>query len=400
MTFPIAGFPPQFAVKVGPNCDATGGNPFPPNPLAATCGFFPTPAPAPGCQPDGPFGPAGGSCSGITCCSGGACVPGTLYTQPNCPPFSPGPGHIGSIKNANFGITQQFYPWMQSVGNSMRVDSGFTDPIPGSAIGGAYASRLGSGGTPGIIFSGGTNPYFGTGGSASTTPFNWKVGNSLYPEIFTPSQYNVIKTSYDWLLAVALKNGITLTDIAASCTGGISSCTLSLPNDPGLFIANGSLNIVNPSYTFPAGLAGEDYVILVDGDLTLQGNLFVPNGSTVTFAVKGDIKVNGDVGELTSSSTTPNLEGYYSTDKNFIIRDDSNDTDDTPLCPTPDRRLNVAGTVITNASLTGGSLQNHRSLCTNNKFYPSLYITERVDFILNAPQFIQSSQTIWQEVAP
>jgi hypothetical protein len=141
-------------------------------------------------------------------------------------------------------------------------------------------------------------------------------------------------------------------------------------------------------------------VIAVSGDLTIQENIIVPNGSTVLFSVKGDIKVNGDVGHTTLSSTTNNLEGFYSTDKNFIVRDDNNDDVDDNRCPTSDRRLNIGGTVITNAALEVGALLLQRDLCGENQNYPTIFFTERLDFILNAPRFLKREVITYKEVPP
>ena len=337
MTFPINGPPPYFNVVVGPSCNS-------------------------------------GTSNSATCSS-------------------------GTISNANFGITNSI-PWIRSIGTNMRIDAGFDSRIPAAATFGTYASLVGGGGTPGIIFSGSFNPFFGTaGGSASIN--NWKVGTSSFPELFTPFSLNIIKTSYSYLLATAEKNELIPADIASPCgVGGIANCALSLPADPGLYIANGNLTINNGSdYTIPAN---QDYVILVNGDLRIRNRILAPLGSnsTVTFSVKGDIRVDGSVGESAPSSTNTTIAGFYSGDKNFIVRDDDSDDIDDEHCATADRRLNIAGSVIVNASLTGGSFQNQRDLCIGNINHPTVFFQERIDFLLNAPQFIQFSQNIWQEVAP
>jgi hypothetical protein len=276
----------------------------------------------------------------------------------------------------------------------MRVDSGFDDlDIPASAIP-PFASLDGTGGMPGIIFSGNENADFGPFGQASSR--RWVVGSFSppFPELYTPPILNTIKTSYAYLLAVAAKSDLIPLglDTGGRCGAGgnIANCTLNLPLDPGLFIANGNLTIVNLSYTIPSN---QDYVILINGNLTLRGEIHVPVGSTLTFSVNGDIIVDRAVGSP-ASSATPDLEGLYSADRNFI----TGGNDDCAIGP--DLRLNIAGTIVTNASLLGGSLQRQRDLCIGNVLNPAFFITERPDFVLNAPLFIQSTQFIWQEVAP
>jgi len=55
----------------------------------------------------------------------------------------------------NFGVSNSA-PWIQTIDADIRMDSGFDDPIPsGASCGtsiGSYASMIGTGGTPGIIF--------------------------------------------------------------------------------------------------------------------------------------------------------------------------------------------------------------------------------------------------------
>ena len=131
--------------------------------------------------------------------------------------------------------------------------------------------------------------------------------------------------------------------------------------------------------------------------MTIDGNINVGVGSTVTFSVQGDINVNGDVGVPASNSTTINLQGFYSTDHNFLVDDDNNaaNPDKTNSCPAADNRLNIAGTVVTNASLTGGRLINHRDLCADNPNHPTIYFKESLDLILNAPRFLKREIRIY-----
>jgi len=144
------------------------------------------------------------------------------------------------------------------------------------------------------------------------------------------------------------------------------------------------------TYTFPAG----NYVILVNGNLTIDTKLIVPPGSTVTFIVSGDITVTSSVGESVITSTASDIEGFYSTDKSFIIQGTNNCSVGT------DKRLNVAGTIVVNAAKTGGSFQYLRDLCGGNASCPVFSIQERVDFILNAPELIKRQNIIYREEAP
>ena len=215
------------------------------------------------------------------------------------------------------------------------------------------------------------------------------MGNTTYPETFTPIRTKVIRTSYDYYQTTVKQNGISTTDLTtlASCSD-LSNCTLTGITN-GVYTADSSVAL--NSYTFTGN---KNYVILVKGDLIIKGNILVDIGSTTTFSVTGDIKIDPSVGGLSTAScnvTNHNgchVEGFYSTDKNFIIQGPSA------------LRLNIAGAVVTNAGQSGGTMQNQRDIGAGNATCPTYTITERPDFVLNAPDFIKHPNFIWQEVAP
>ncbi|MEX2013726.1 MAG: hypothetical protein WD896_00005, partial [Parcubacteria group bacterium] len=291
----------------------------------------------------------------------------------------------GSVSNLNFGVSFAS-PWIQSIGSNIRKDSGFSQQIPQNASCGPYASLPGSGGSPGIIYSGDSTSNFGEGQASQT---NWVVGGLTHPETYTPTRPNLIRTSYNYLLSVAKQANITPIDIADYCgVGGINNCTLSATLPNGLYIANGNLTLVGGTYTFPVN---KNFVILVNGDLTIRHRILVPGGSTATFSSSGNITVDRSVGQASASSTASDIEGFYSTDKNFI-------SDGINNCGTgTDLRLNIAGAVVVNAALGGGTFQNNRNLCAGNASCPAFAVKERADFVLNAPEFIKHPSYIWQE---
>lgn len=279
-----------------------------------------------------------------------------------------------SATNINFGITNST-AWFQGVDGDMRLDGAFTDKLPS----GKKASENGSGGTPGIILTNGSTDF----GSGTASEKQWKVNNSTNPQLTQPS---FIRTSYSYLSSLANQSGSTDITTVPNCS--LSSCSLSSANN-GIYKANGNLTLNATTFQ-----SGKNFVILVAGELIINGNIIVPNGSTAVFSASGDIKVNSTVGETSPSSATVNIEGFFSTDKNFIL-------DGTNNClQATDKRLNVSGAIVANASLSGGYFQNKRDLCGGNNGNPSLYIVQRVDFILNAPAFIRRTSSIWREVPP
>ncbi len=278
----------------------------------------------------------------------------------------------GSISNLNAGVTTNSSSWFQSIGSDLRWDSGFINTIPS----GKYASLLGTGGMPGIIFSGAST--LGQPTQASAAPFNWQVGSFSNPDVFTHT-HNLIPSSYRFLLETAQSSGITPTTIA--------NVDSSLTH--GIYKTDGNLTI-NAPVTFGSG----NFIILVNGNLTINQTIKVPVGSTAIFSAKGDITVSQNVGESNPASAVSNIEGLYSADEDFIA-------DQVDPCPSGiHNRLNIAGTVVANAGRTGGTFVNKRSLCANNSSSPSVSFIERPDFILNYPTLTQQTTRAWQELAP
>ena len=279
----------------------------------------------------------------------------------------------GNITALDFGMVDNT-PWDQYVCGDVRNDTGMNDPVPA----GYYASTTnGSCTTSGLIFSGSTNATFGDGQGSTS---NQIVGDANYPETYDAK----IFSSYEYMTNKATSANLPEINLSTICN--LSNCTLPANLPDGIYVATG--NVALNAYNFPAG---KNYVFLINGDLTLNGNIIVPTTSTVTFAVSGNIFVNYTIGSAPQSNI-PNLEGIFSTDKSFII--DANPAN----CS--DIRLNIQGTIIVNAAQTGGTLQNNRNLCRFNAVAPSLQITQRLDFLFNLPEFVRSEQTISQEVSP
>jgi len=188
---------------------------------------------------------------------------------------------------------------------------------------------------------------------------------------------------YSSLLAKAQNANITPTDLATVCT--ITNCTLPASLPHGIYLANGDVNL--NTYNFPTN---KNYVFLVNGNLTLQGDIAIPLGSTALFSTAKNIIVSSNVGSI-PTVTTSNLTGWYIAGQSFIVNTNGNCND---------LRLNIAGSVVVNTSGTGGTFQNKRDLCTADTTAPSVSFNQRLDMILNAPQFIRQQQTVSKELAP
>jgi hypothetical protein len=316
----------------------------------------------------------------------------------------------GNIVNLNFGISNSF-PWMQAIGGDI-LTNGFNDNIPATAdltcSGGAYASAVGAGGTPGVVNTGSGNANFGQGQASAQNWLVGGIGSGNYPYVYNMPLSNQTRTSYVNLSYLVRQSNIQTKSLSDYCgSGGLSDCTLPTTTDdfPSGFVymVNADLTLDSPdgpggSYTFPSG---GKYTILVDGILTIKTKVLVPNGSFVLFSASDDINVASTVGDI-YSSTTPNLEGYYSTDKSFNVQG-KDPTGSGANCATNDEdlRLNVAGSIVVNAVTTnGGGFYYQRDMCASNLKCPVFTITERPDFVLNVPTFLMFPRRVWQEVAP
>jgi hypothetical protein len=346
-----------------------------PTPVRWTCGDY-------GCSCRGSCRAAetyraDGSCSfGQRCCCPAGAGPSNTPT--------PSPAVTNYTSSVNFGlrVSADLSPWIQTTGGDLRIE-GWGEGIGGynyNVPEGTFASVVGSGGYPGIIFTGNSSYSFCSGGVCQerASAKQWVSGGSVYPEVYEANGSN-LKTSYNFISSKVSQAGMT--------PAVITELTIGLEN--GVYKISGDLNTPEIGYGFKDNM---NYLFLITGDLNVNGNIKVPVGSTATFVVKGDINVSKEVGVTPCTSTVSNIEGFFSTDQNFIMET----TDD---CDT-ERRLNIAGNIVINAGLAGGAFQNDRNLCESNTTCPVLSVSERPDFILNAPEVIKHTNYIWQEAAP
>lgn len=290
----------------------------------------------------------------------------------------------GSISGLNFGITN-ISSWIQAEGSDIRAFSGaFNNQIPPApncgGVTDTYTNRNNPNtNTPGLVYSSGSQDH----DSGQVSSRNWQVTGVGY-------DCNNSKTTYAYIKNIVRNNGITPGTLPGCSTSGSDiNCNTaswgSLAN--GVYeinVPSGTANINGSGYTFPGG---RDFVILVNGQLKINEEIHVPTGSTAIFAASGDLTVASGVGAGATSRNT-NLEGWYTTQGRLIL-------ENTNSCPTPSNRLNVGGAMV-----ACGGFTNQRNLCGENANCPSFYIRERVDFILNAPEFLMPTRRVWQEVAP
>lgn len=270
-------------------------------------------------------------------------------------------------------------PWFQTSVGDVRFLN-LSNPVPSGLKASTDADY------PGIFYSSDSNANLGRGAASVK---NWVINNEYSYNADTENRNGGM--SYDFYKSKTKQDGVTITQISSG-TFDQTQITGS-----GVYEAPGDLTI--NLYTH---VNGRRVVILVNGNVTINAStISIPqNQGIFIVAAKGNITIGKTVGTATLNSTASNIDGYY-TAQGSIILDGDTCADGT----TSDLRLNIGGTLVANSlkpfSTTGtGTLQNKRSLCTNNLLYPSLYINARPDFITQLTDFYKTTYTKWQEVNP
>jgi len=247
--------------------------------------------------------------------------------------------------------------------------------------------ETGSTTTPGIIFSGDIPADFGSSLPSET---GWVAGGSEYPEVFSQN-INPSPLSYQKVYGKATRAKLITTsaDMAklSGCTN-LSSCTLPAVQH-GIYVAKGDVTL--NAHTF---LANSNYVFLIDGNLTIAGNIITPTGSMVLFISSKDIVINRTVGSPTNSYPLPaaQLQALFIANDNFTVDGIGDCTAGT------DRMLNIEGAIVANSGGSAEGFRNFRDLCAFNSTIPSVTIKPRLDFLLNAPEFIMTTNTTFREI--
>lgn len=332
--------------------------------------------------------------SGYMCSTGAS--PDATCTNPNS----------GSIANLNFGLTNES-AWGQGVCTDIRVDTGYSQQIPSTAscgnTSGPYAIMNNNTCTtnPGVLFSGSTNPNYGQGTGASTS--NYQVGNFLFPETYNDRIPNTSDTSYSFV-TTTLQNVATPPTPLKDICPDLTNCVLSEATPGGVYTTSPSdgpvsISVSNTDGTYQLGAA--NYTFVIGNTLTFTSNLMTQTGYSTTFSAAGDIHVAGSIGETNWQSLSPDLEGFFSTDSNFDI-DSANPVGQQCLAngQPNEKKLNILGSVITNAAGKGGSIVNSREGCAQDLSCPTYTITSSPTMILHVSGALKPPYTLWQEQNP
>lgn len=347
-------------------------------------------------------------------------------------------GNAQSLQTETFVFDTAGEPWCSCIGGDCRFEAGLSCPIPviyppgsggectdatnrgdycactvgtqcasgtcsnnvciqSGACWGPYASIPSTNSkTPGIVYDN-DDPVDLGGGQASPDPYNWAVGG----DAFTSVNPGIVRTSYEYMSTTVRQSGIAPFDLDSVSYCPVGICQLdALTFERGIYTSAAPQITLRgtgspPHFIFPRD---RNFVFLIDGDLRIETEIEVPTSSTVTFSVSGDIIIDQDVGYAANvcptNLGTPQLQGFYSADGSIILEG----VDDCSVGP--DKMLGIDGTFVVNAGLSGGTMQNNRTLCTANLTHPTFFMRSRPDFLLHAPDFIRSPNYVWQELAP
>ncbi len=271
-------------------------------------------------------------------------------------------------------------PWFQTDLGDVRFSS-LNVPVPS----GKYASTGNpSAQYPGIYYSSDSNANFGSGAVSSK---GWLVNNEYSYNTDTQNRNGTV--SYSFYKARARTEGATVHPLTP---GTLNQNEIT---ESGVFEASGDLVINSYSH-----VAGRRVVILASGNITINTPITISTGQGLLIvASKQNLTIASSIGQTTLNSTTSSLDGYYSAEGSIILPSGAN-------CPTtPDRRLNIGGALVANSvkpfSTNGtGTLQNQRTLCTDNLNYPTLYISSRLDFLTQLTDFYKVPYAKWREERP
>lgn len=284
-------------------------------------------------------------------------------------------------------------PWYQTDFGDVRFPS-LKNPIPNGKFG--STGDLGSGDFPGVYFSSKPFSDLGTKGISSASSIGWLVNDEYAYNGKSREKEGTL--SYSFLLSKTKKEGVSRNDTAISPNSILTQTEINSGSENQVFFVDGELTIDNEiEIPGSSSFANRRVVLLVNGDVNINNNIKVDTGSLFILASSGNIFIDKEVGENPSSTAT-NLEGYYSAEGRIRILGNSDP------CTDDDKRLNVAGSLISNARkpfrVTGNGIDLDRSLCASNSTYPTLFVTSRLDFLTQLTDFYKTTYSKWTELKP
>lgn len=279
--------------------------------------------------------------------------------------------------------------WFQVKGGDVHSQTSITSPLPPTASQPYFNLDLDT--YPGLI------SYVNSHNFSAIFNDPNEVNLSSSKKWLAQSSFSPAKSTYNYFYQ---KLGSPTTD-NFSCTDSGSPC----PNPPSgtkIYYSSDSVTISgNDSWSIPNN---SKVIVLVNGNLTISLNtnkkITVANGGFLAFIVKGDIKIEGQVG----NKQTGNVDSFDAFIQGIYISSNASDT--------------IGGTIETVDGIEGVGLgpgfrftgsgsfyaqRNvilRRNLKKDNATDPAELFLFRPDLVINAPYELWSSKIDWQEVVP
>ena len=284
----------------------------------------------------------------------------------------------GQAVTRRIGLWRIFGGWFQVAGGGIYANGNISLTIPGTcqlaenqatcndftAGGTAYTPLVvaGSGGTAGTVYYDGTVDLGGGGVAASNAVVSAAGFNAA-------SSYSDRDQGFEYFrLQSAQYSNSRATDWDGSGKPSGAGNNLYISTVVGTLALNSAID--------PA--VDETFVIFHDGDVSITGNITVPQGAYLAVIASGSIRVDAAVTEA---------QGVYIANGNFEVLS----TGDTAT----EQRFTGEGTFV---GLAGVSLLRDRGVTNNGE--SSEYFIFRPDFVINATFGLKLPSYVWREVAP
>ncbi len=282
--------------------------------------------------------------------------------------------------------------WVQAEGGDVYASASLRSFIPAVTprVFNANTSADATGVSHGIVEYGtsydfDSDPLSAGGTYVSTSTLathrNWQVNNSRTTVDFYDLFYKRLGSPTTPTTSAPFDNLSSVTKPASNCTA--SACTP--------YYVSGDMTTSSAQWDVAAN---EKIVILVNGNVTIGGNIRITPGGFLAIIANGDIRVSSSVGR-TSNGTTPNIEGVYiaanSTHDAQFETGASSTTDGTIV------RLVGSGMFIADGFLLERDLQSFG--VTNTGASAELF-TYNPQLLLTMPDPMMDLAVTWQEVAP
>jgi len=267
----------------------------------------------------------------------------------------------------NFGFWKVYGGWWQVTGGSVFGGAGITSNIPSTIPAGEqYLIRTDTNSADGLAQIGTGTISLGTNPGASISVSGWNAVSS----------YSGDNADYDYFMAKTGSYPRTKLNTTVPAWNGTSKPAYTPTNGFQTYAYTG-----NPTINW-SPTAGEKVIYMIDGDVTVTGDIVVPTSSPSFLAVIAS-------GSITFDTNVTNVDGWWvGSSLNFPC------VDTTPLDGTCDK---TDVQFVGNGSFVGwNAITLSRDQGGVNNTIPAEKFTFRPDLHINAPESMRMAKYIWR----